>query len=334
MPAAASFLVLPEQCPFCFSLQEVSSGGWVSTASSSSDPIGQSWRLATPRSDADILWAIYAGTWGLPGRHPHMHIYTGSGGDTRNLHREEEGDLQWYGDFCDTNTSAPCTEWQFHTAVRSAPAGPSVVPRVTLFGTCADPRTMRNCTYLGAGAHGRLVLGPAAVAADFEWHCVPCPGWPFSAGTAVVLGLVGVAAVLPAVAMWRWSRRPASAEAWPAAPRSRLALGLLLLSWWSVLAGATPGILWYSGRWWNGTGVDYATLALVGVFGLEMFIRADDPLPVLQLVAVAHMLICIVLEWSADTREAHTVHAPSLLHAPSAPRGPCTVCRTGPLPAS
>ena len=160
-------------------------------------------------------------------------------------------------------------------------------PTRTLLGACLtqfSPPIEANfsaeaasCGYVTHGSSAlSLTLGPAADAIELQWTCVGSVSLNWSVATiATMIGLLLLAA-LPFAAVWHVRRRPRPSQQWPAAPRSPLAWGVLLISWLLCLAGASPPLLAYVGDGWRWQTGPYTALVVLGLPGLLASIRPDD----------------------------------------------------------
>eukprot|EP00966_Prymnesium_polylepis_P076265 1767707-Prymnesium_polylepis.1 len=281
-------VVLPPMlCSGCFTLQDVRSGRWLGV----SDAQRLAFRVRP--ASATIFGVLPAGAY-TPGLWPSFY--------PRRMTRSPNGclkrDLLWHN----------CQEVlgdQFHLSVHGTILE-EALPAASLLGSCVEPRTFTNCTYVGA-VDDVLTLGPVGAALDLEWHCVPCPvdtddtfegSCPAGKAVqlAVVLAVLAGLALLPLVAVRRHVQRQAvHTGPWPKLPRSSLAWAVLWCGWLVVLTTVAPAVLCSVGAgWWTGSlsdAYDYAGISILGLLGMTMALRADDSLLLIRLVAVGWLLL-------------------------------------------
>jgi hypothetical protein len=201
-------------------------------------------------------------------------------------------DLRWH------SCSSVSVSDQFHLALRAgmpsdcpAPLAQQGCHAAVLIASCTDTHECSDCTYAGVNASGALSLGASEAALELEPHCVPCahfdmPANPDAAQVACVLVVFAALAALPVITWWRVRARPPPADLWPALPRSSLAWAMLLGGWVLVLAGLVPIALVPSHA--HEEQVHYAfyysIISTIGLVGLLLGLRSDDPHWVMRLV--------------------------------------------------
>ena len=249
---------------------------------------------------ATNVWGYWAGRWGMPGHVPYsyFHAKVPDRSSSWSLRAYPDGSLQWGDNAWDYAEGVPhpaAEDMLFHAAARE---DRELLPSEVLLGVCTSLSTFENCTYIGASGD-RLSLMPADRALTFEYRCVPCESRPLNGDAAGVLASLLGLALLPLglYRLWLSRRKLPPKTQWPAAPRSSLAWLLFLLSWVLVILGLTPAVLWYVGRWWNSHAESPMALAILGVAGMQMCLRQDDPIALLRLVSVLNVLARLMLSW-------------------------------------
>ena len=294
--------VFPNYCYRCFNIKVVNERRdrkhrWIAITADNELRLGD-------HAAATNIFGYWAGQWGMPGQRPYSYFHTKVPNQpiSWSLRAYPNGTLKWGDNAWDFAENAPnlaAKDMMFYAAARDETSG--LVPSEALIGACTSPGTFENCTYIGASGD-RLSLMPADRALTFQWTCVSCESRPLNGRAAImIVGLVGLA-LLPFGLYRTWRSRCSRRKLppptqWPVAPRSSLAWLLLFVSWALVILGLTPSVLWYVGHWWaSGAGSPLALVAF-GATGMQLCLRQDDPLALIRIVSLLHVLVRLTVAW-------------------------------------
>ena len=251
-----------------------------------------------------IFYHIHQGTYGMPGEPPGIYLldayrdadggradhclWSGSPNATANI-------FAWTncnnGADCEPVGTAACSEWAFDAI--QVPSASGRFYRLIRSG-CTN---VTDCRYAGTRSiphsMGTMMVPLMLVGVDdalvFESVCVPCPGAALGTTGVLLLVMLVVVAMLPTL-YFMYNARSASlhsSSAWPAAPRSTLAVATFQVGWMLVMLGITPTILWNLGRWWGLTASfnDLNGLVPLGMALMALMVRSDDSVLVMRAVS-------------------------------------------------
>ena len=295
-----------ELCLTCFKMRLPGTDQWIAEDVAS--------RHLVASNEPTYFYRWRAGTFGYPGNYTQSIIATAthmssedksysclsSSANGSSAHFEDVG----FGDTLPRGcTRSDCVAYQWRAS--KPPSADGSNPFLIRLTSCA-PGVNGTCQVersLLGGGRGDVV----EVVCDHSCGLGITGGVLNARGWAVLVPLLGLL-VLPLllVLIYKRCRQHAhvqhaaiTQEQWPARRRPWAVLCVCQASWLLLLLSVTPSLLWFwGGRLWRNRASSYLPLAQVGITGLMLCFRADDPPALLWVVSLTMTVAIIAISYS------------------------------------